>query len=79
MNQIVRLLAALVAVLAGAAAPAQTGSTPPPLRPGDYIAAVINQELVTAFELNQRMGLAREDARQPHALIQLEEIGRAHV
>lgn len=64
MNQIVRLLAALVAVLAGAAAPAQTGSTPPPLRPGDYIAAVINQELVTAFELNQRMGLAREDARR---------------
>lgn len=64
MNQIVRLLAALVAVLAGAAAPAQTGSTPPPLRPGDYIAAVINQELVTAFELNQRMGLASEDARR---------------
>ncbi len=64
MNQIVRLFAALVAVLAGAAAPAQTGSTPPPLRPGDYIAAVINQELVTAFELNQRMGLASEDARR---------------
>jgi peptidyl-prolyl cis-trans isomerase SurA len=65
MNHLVRLLAALAAGLACAAAAAQTGSaTPPPLRPGDYIAAVVNQELVTAFELNQRMTLAREDARR---------------
>jgi peptidyl-prolyl cis-trans isomerase SurA len=58
-----RSLAALLACLVCAAAPAQN---PPPqtLRPGDYIAAVVNQELVTAFELSQRMQQAREDARR---------------
>jgi peptidyl-prolyl cis-trans isomerase SurA len=65
MNQLARLLAALAAGLACAAAAAQTGSAaPPPLRPGDHIVAVVNQELVTAFELSQRMALAREDARR---------------
>ena len=34
------------------------------LRPGDHIAAVVNQELVTAFELNQRMALARAEAQR---------------
>jgi peptidyl-prolyl cis-trans isomerase SurA len=33
-------------------------------RPGDYIAAVVNQELVTAFEVNQRMARARDEARR---------------
>ena len=65
MNHLARLLAALAAGLAWAAAPAQTGNAaPPPLRPGDYIVAVVNQELVTNYELNQRMTLAREDARR---------------
>lgn len=44
---------------ATAAAPA-----PSPLRPGDHIAAVINQELVTAYEVGQRMARAREDAQR---------------
>ena len=37
---------------------------PPPLRPGDYIAAVVNQELVTAFEVNQRVARARDEAQR---------------
>jgi peptidyl-prolyl cis-trans isomerase SurA len=41
------------------------GAPPQPvLRPGDYITAVVNQEVVTAFELNQRMAQARADAQR---------------
>jgi peptidyl-prolyl cis-trans isomerase SurA len=39
--------------------------TPAPvLRPGDYIAAVVNQELVTAFEVNKRVLQVRDDAQR---------------
>jgi peptidyl-prolyl cis-trans isomerase SurA len=58
------LLACLAAALAASAAPAQTPRGAPTLRPGDHIAVVVNQELVTAFELNQRMTLARADAQR---------------
>jgi peptidyl-prolyl cis-trans isomerase SurA len=44
---------------AAVAAPAAS-----PLRPGDHIAAVINQELVTAYEVSQRMGRARDEAQR---------------
>lgn len=57
-------MAFLAAALAAAAAPAQTLRGAPTLRPGDHIAVVVNQELVTAFELNQRMALARADAQR---------------
>lgn len=48
-----RALAALAIALAGASAWAQTG---------DYIVAVVNQELVTASELQQRLARIREEA-----------------
>ena len=60
-------LAPLALALCASAAPAQTlrgAPTAPTLRPGDHIAVVVNQELVTAFELNQRMALARADAQR---------------
>jgi peptidyl-prolyl cis-trans isomerase SurA len=34
------------------------------LRPGDHIAAVVNQELVTAYEVSQRLARARDDAQR---------------
>lgn len=34
------------------------------VRPGDHIAAVVNQELVTAFEVSQRMARARAEAQR---------------
>ena len=45
---------------------AATAAAPPPaaLRAGDHIAAVVNQELVTAYEVEQRMARAREDAKR---------------
>jgi peptidyl-prolyl cis-trans isomerase SurA len=79
MMTLLRLGVLLAALLAAGAAsaqlranlPAASSSSPratplaqPTLRPGDHIAAIINQELVTAFELNQRMALAREEARR---------------
>ncbi len=35
-----------------------------PMRPGDYIAAVVNQELVTAYEVSQRLSRARDEAQR---------------
>jgi peptidyl-prolyl cis-trans isomerase SurA len=43
---------------AAAAAAAQANT----LRPGDHIAAVVNQELVTAYEVSQRLARARDEA-----------------
>jgi peptidyl-prolyl cis-trans isomerase SurA len=69
MKTIVRsTTASLLAAFALAASQAQTVTTAPtsqrPLRPGDHITAVVNQELVTAYELNQRMTQASDDARR---------------
>jgi peptidyl-prolyl cis-trans isomerase SurA len=67
MKHLLPLCALLPALLVAVATPAQQRSATlaaPPLRPGDHIAVVVNQELVTAFELNQRMALAREDAKR---------------
>ena len=44
---------------AAAAATPESG-----LRPGDHIAAVVNQELVTAYEVSQRLARARDDAQR---------------
>jgi len=63
MNLLARYLALVAVALAACAVSAQSPADPP-LRPGDYIVAVVNQELVTAFELSQRMAQAREQARR---------------
>ncbi len=60
MNVLSRLGVCAAAALAITLAAAQQAA----LRAGDHIAAVVNQELVTAFELNQRMALARADAQR---------------
>ena len=69
-------LAACSAVLPARAQSARPGNptpTPAPAaaaaaaslqRPGDHIAAVVNQELVTAFEVNQRLERARAEAQR---------------
>jgi peptidyl-prolyl cis-trans isomerase SurA len=62
-------LAASAVVAQGLRAPAAAAAptapnAPAPLRPGDHIAAIVNQELVTAFELSQRMAQASDDARR---------------
>jgi peptidyl-prolyl cis-trans isomerase SurA len=67
MNKLLRLGACVTVALAAAASMAQAQRGAPPaaaLRPGDHIAAVVNQELVTAFEVSQRMALARADAQR---------------
>lgn len=76
-----RCRSALAAVcLSGLAVgvPAQSAS-PPALRPGDHIVAVVNQELVTAFELNQRMAQGREMARRSNQRVPPEAEYRAMV
>jgi peptidyl-prolyl cis-trans isomerase SurA len=57
-------LLAAMALLAATAVCAQAQRGAPTLRPGDHIAVVVNQELVTAYEVNQRVTLARADAQR---------------
>jgi peptidyl-prolyl cis-trans isomerase SurA len=66
MNKLFRLGALSCALSCATLAAAQQRSTPAPstpLRPGDYITAVVNQEVVTGYELNQRIAMARADAQ----------------
>lgn len=59
---------ALLALLIAAAVPAvQAQSRSNPVRTGDYIVAVVNQELVTASELQARIARVREDAARQRA------------
>jgi peptidyl-prolyl cis-trans isomerase SurA len=71
---------ALLALLIAAAVPAaqaQTRSTP--VRTGDYIVAVVNQELVTASELQTRINRVREDAARQRASLPADEQLRREV
>jgi peptidyl-prolyl cis-trans isomerase SurA len=64
-SRVARALATCLAAssaLAGGLALAQPAATAP--RPGDYIVAVINQDLVTAAEVQGRLARMREDARR---------------
>ena len=68
-------LALCVGAFAGAAL-AQAGRT---LRPGDYIVAVVNSELVTAYEVEQRSARAREEARRNGAREPANDVLRTQV
>ncbi|HET9978275.1 MAG TPA: peptidylprolyl isomerase [Burkholderiaceae bacterium] len=57
-------LAAFAALSGAALASAAQTPTAPALRPGDWITAVVNQEVVTAFEVAQRMNTARAEAQR---------------
>lgn len=59
LNPIARLV--LAAALLGALGPAWPQAR---VRNGDYIVAVVNQELVTAAEIDRRIERAREDAQR---------------
>lgn len=79
MHRLTPLLLLCAAVLAPPTEAQQRGApTPlptPVLRPGDYIAAVVNQELVTAFEVNKRILQARDEAqRNKQALPPVNEL-----
>jgi peptidyl-prolyl cis-trans isomerase SurA len=65
MTTALRLCTAVALLAAAVSAPAQAPLRgAPTLRQGDHIAVVVNQELVTAYEVNQRMALARADAQR---------------
>jgi peptidyl-prolyl cis-trans isomerase SurA len=68
MNMSLRFGVPAAAVLAVTLAAAQQQV----LRPGDHIAAIVNQELVTAYELNQRMTMARADAQRKNQRLPAE-------
>lgn len=70
------LLALLIAA-AVTAVHAQSRSTP--VRTGDYIVAVVNQELVTASELQARINRVRDDAARQRASLPPEDQLRREV
>lgn len=57
----------LALLLAGAAPATHAQARPAPVRTGDYIVAIVNQELVTASELQNRVRRVREDAARQRA------------
>ena len=59
----VAALCLLLVIGSGAGAAPERG----PLRPGDYIVAVVNQELVTAIEVEIRLARGREEAARAGA------------
>jgi peptidyl-prolyl cis-trans isomerase SurA len=59
--------ALVVGCTAGAAVLAQTAAAERTLRIGDFIVAVVNSELVTAYEVEQRSARARDEARRSGA------------
>ncbi len=65
------MLLALLLVAAVPGVPAQTRAAP--VRTGDYILAVVNQELVTASELQSRLERVRADATRQRANLPPEE------
>lgn len=65
------VLLALLLVAAVPGVPAQTRAAP--VRTGDYILAVVNQELVTASELQSRLERVRADAARQRANLPPEE------
>ncbi|MBS0436790.1 MAG: peptidylprolyl isomerase [Proteobacteria bacterium] len=65
------VLLTLLLVAAVPGAPAQTRAAP--VRTGDYILAVVNQELVTASELQSRLERVRADAARQRANLPPEE------
>ena len=73
MKILLRIAAAAVA----SAALTTTAQTPRPtataLRPGDYIVAVVSQEVVTAFEVAQRVARAREQAQRAGQTLPAED------
>ncbi len=61
-------LAAVAILCAGiSCGPAAAQASRAPLRGGDYIVAVINNELVTAFEVEQRLQRARDEGQRRNA------------
>jgi len=71
-----RLTLALGLCALAAAAFGQAGRA---LRAGDYIVAVVNSELVTAFEVEQRLARAREEIRRTGASEPASDVLRKQV
>ena len=61
------LIAAATSLLLGAWAPASPAAEAP--RTADYIVAVVNSDLVTAYEVNQRVERIREEAARSNATL----------
>lgn len=79
-DALLALRPALLALLIAAAVPAAQAQTrSAPVRTGDYIVAVVNQELVTASELQARIARVRDDATRQRASLPPEDQLRREV
>jgi peptidyl-prolyl cis-trans isomerase SurA len=76
MNEVLHKLT-LALLLSAALAPSQAQRTPP--RTADYIVAVVNQELVTAVEVDQRIARIRAEAQRTNQRVPAPDTLRRHV
>jgi peptidyl-prolyl cis-trans isomerase SurA len=79
-RRLLQLISGLVVVLLAAAAPAlQAQTRADELRPGDYIVAVVNSDLVTAGEVQQRLSRAQQEAARSGAKLPPTDILRKQI
>lgn len=71
--------ATLVLALAGTSVPAQTTASTADLRPGDYIVAIVNSELVTAGEVQSRVQRVQQEAARNRSRLPPEDELRKQV
>lgn len=76
-----RATLALASALAALAAPPSFGQTPArtPARPADYIVAIVNNELVTQVEVDQRLARVRADAQRNNTRLPSDDEVRRQV
>jgi peptidyl-prolyl cis-trans isomerase SurA len=79
-RRLLQLISGLVAVLLATSAPAPWAQTrADELRPGDYIVAVVNSDLVTAGEVQQRLSRAQQEAARTGAKLPPTDILRKQI
>lgn len=80
-RRLTRLLGALAAALLTSGAPASWAQTArdAPRPPGDYIVAIVNSELVTAGEVEQRLERVKQDAARTGARLPPDTVLRQQI
>ncbi len=79
-RRLTRLLAAFTAALLMSGAPASWAQTSRgEIRPGDYIVAIVNSELVTAGEVEQRLERVKQDAARTGARLPPDAVLRQQI
>jgi len=78
-SRLLQLISGLVVLLAAVAPALQAQTRTDVLRPGDYIIAVVNSDLVTAGEVQQRLSRAQREAARSNAKLPPTDVLRKQI